>query len=65
VWKVRKEDQEEGKEGQEEEEVTRSTWTLLPWRFSMVAKKKSKKAGKAAKKKSYYLGKEIRACRSR
>jgi hypothetical protein len=33
VWKVRKEDKEEGKEGQEEE-VTRSAWTLLPRRFS-------------------------------
>lgn len=31
----------------------------------MAAKKKTKKAGKAAKKKSYYLGKEIRACKSR
>jgi hypothetical protein len=31
----------------------------------MAAKKKSKKAGKAAKKRSYYLGKEIRVCRSR
>jgi hypothetical protein len=33
--------------------------------FPMAVKKKSKKAGKAAKKRSYYLGKEIRACRSR
>ncbi len=28
-------------------------------------KKASKKAGKASKKKSYYQGKEIRACKSR
>jgi len=31
----------------------------------MASKRKSKKAGKAAKKKSYYRGKEIRADRSR
>jgi hypothetical protein len=31
----------------------------------MAVKKKSKKAGKAAKKKNYYLGKEVRASRSR
>jgi len=48
VWKVRKEDEEESKEGQEEE-VTRSTWTLLPRRFSNACKEEIKEGRKGSK----------------
>jgi len=61
---VRKEDQEEGKEGQEEEVIPVPELQILEESL-MAEKKKSKKAGKAAKKKGYYRGKEVRADRSR
>jgi len=48
VWKVRKKDEEEGKEGQEEE-VTRSTWTLLPRRFSNGRQEEVEKGRKGSK----------------
>lgn len=62
--KVRKEDKEEG-QGKEEEEVTRRSLALRSRSDVMAGKKKTKKAGKAAKKKSYYRGKEVLADRSR
>ncbi len=69
MWKVRKEDKEEGnkEEGQEEEEVKGVRAPLFSGRFFDMAKKKrtSKKAGKAAKKRGYYMGKEVRAAKSR
>jgi len=48
VWKVRKEDKEEGKESQEEE-VTRSVWTLLPRRFSNGRQEKIEEGRKGSK----------------
>ena len=61
VWK---EGEEEGSEKEEEEEVTpgliSDTRKLLT-----MAPKKSKKAGKAAKKRGYYRGKDVRAEKSR
>jgi hypothetical protein len=67
VWKVRKEDKEEGNEEEsQEEEVKGERAPLFSGRsFDMVKKKTSKKAGKAAKKRGYYMGKEVRAAKSR
>jgi hypothetical protein len=45
---MRKEDKEESKEGQEEE-VTRSTWTLLPRRYSYGRQEKDEEGRKGSK----------------
>jgi hypothetical protein len=61
------EDEEEGQEESQEEEVTLESRTPLIQEGCYMAPKKkaTKKAGKATKKKSYYRGKEVRACKSR
>jgi hypothetical protein len=73
LWKVRKENKEEGsqeeEEGsqEEEEEVRGVSYPLFSGRFLEMAKMKrtSNKAGKAAKKRGNYMGKEVRAAKSR
>jgi len=47
---VRKEDEEESKEDQEEE-VTRPTWTLLRWRFSYGCQEEIEEGWKGSKEK--------------
>ena len=56
MWKVRKEDEEESKEGQEEE-VTRSAWTLLPRRFSNGRQEKIEEGRKGSKDEELLSGK--------
>jgi hypothetical protein len=64
---VRNKTKEEGKEEGQEEEVrpTMVTSRKQGVFYKMAKKKTSKKAGKAAKKKNYYHGKDVRACKSR
>ena len=50
MWKVRKEDEEESKEGQEEE-VTPSAWTLLQGRFSYGCQEEIEEGRKGSEEK--------------
>ena len=69
LWKVRKENKEEGnqEEGQEEEEEVKGVRSPLFLNGpSMAPKKKTpNRAGKAARKRGYHRGKEVRAAKSR